>query len=116
MKYFLNILFVAILSISILPLYSLNSRSGEGYSSNNNEYKQCNCDIHKTSKNDKLSYIIDCNSSDKHIISGTAQIRTSVSTDNATHNSPRVEFSYFPLTTKISGRTLSTDTPPPKIV
>ncbi len=117
MKYFLNILFVVILSVSILPLYSLNNRSGEGYFSNKKEYKQCHCDIHKISKNNKLSYILDCNNNDKYIISSTAQLRTSVSTNNKTiHNSPCLEFSYIPFTTTISERSLSTDTPPPKTI
>lgn len=115
MKYFLNILFTAILSIGILPFYSLNTAGGEEYIVGNGGYTQCHCEIHKSSKNNRVAYIIDCNSSDKHIISGTAQIRTSVLIDSTTHNNPCVEFSYIPFTTKVSAGNLTTDTPPPKI-
>lgn len=113
MRYFLNILFVAMLSIGILPLYSLNTAAG-GEKIGSDGYTQCHCDIHKSSKHNKVSYIIDCNSNDKHIISGTAQVRTSVLIDRTTHNSPCIELSHIPFITKISAENLTTDTPPPK--
>lgn len=116
MKYFLNILFAAIISVSILPLYSQSNIGSEGYHGHDG-HTQCHCNMLKISKdNGKVSYIIDCNSDNKNIISHTMQLRTAVLQDNIIHNNSFIKFSYLSTIAKRPERTLTTETPPPKAV